>query len=656
MEKKSEAVGMGETLDVTLETIEDKDNGGLLHVSVIPPKEGKRKPCAIICALDISGSMDDPSVTEGAKETDCFSILDLVKHAVNTVVNTLNEDDYVALVTFESNAKVLMNFERMTEAGKKKAASLSANMSAGGGTNIWNALRVCIETINKSSEVKDINTSLWLFTDGQSDDAEGIVPALTKYLGGKNPPCVINTFGFGYNLDSKLLYGISALGNGIFCYLPDCNLVGTTFVNCLCNTLATYAFKASIQIKAKNASGVSCIGYKMAENCIELGSVQYGQPRDFVIGFKPTSKDVKFDVLFKYQAGKIDKSIVGYQTTNPISIYREYCRSKFNELVVSCLDSYVSGSGDPKYLKTLEEIIASSPSKDDEYTKALLRDVASPNELEGRVTKAVSTPERVKRWGSHYIRSILRAHKLQQCHNFKDPGVQVYGGKLFKELQKKADLIFCSLPPPTPSIKRAPTVQVAVVSSSSAPATSASAPASAPVDMQAYNDCSGGCFDGEGLVQLTNGTLKKVKDLKKGDEIIASDGVCTKVICLIAFPVKRKIQLVELNGLRMTPKHPVRQHGVWKYPKDLGKVETVYCDCIYNLVLDKHHVVTVNDIDLVTLGHEKHENSVVEHPYYGTERIIADLKSMTGWTEGTVVMEKCRKYKDPFNGLVMAIH
>jgi hypothetical protein len=30
-----------------------------------------------------------------------------------------------------------------------------------------------------------------------------------------------------------------------------------------------------------------------------------------------------------------------------------------------------------------------------------------------------------ERWGKHYLPSLARAHLLQQCNNFKDPGIQV---------------------------------------------------------------------------------------------------------------------------------------------------------------------------------------------------------------------------------------
>jgi hemerythrin len=38
------------------------------------------------------------------------------------------------------------------------------------------------------------------------------------------------------------------------------------------------------------------------------------------------------------------------------------------------------------------------------------------------------------------------------CTNFKDPGLQLYGGELFRALQNSMDTVFINLPPPVPSI------------------------------------------------------------------------------------------------------------------------------------------------------------------------------------------------------------
>lgn len=74
-------------------------------------------------------------------------------------------------------------------------------------------------------------------------------------------------------------------------------------------------------------------------------------------------------------------------------------------------------------------------------------------DLNGRMSKALSTSERFNRWGKHYMRALVRAHQIQICANFMDPGLQVYGGALFKQLHTQGGEIFLALPPPTASLR-----------------------------------------------------------------------------------------------------------------------------------------------------------------------------------------------------------
>jgi len=64
------------------------------------------------------------------------------------------------------------------------------------------------------------------------------------------------------------------------------------------------------------------------------------------------------------------------------------------------------------------------------------------------VVLGLSNPEFKGKWGDHYTRSLVCAHRLQQCHNYKDPSVQQYGGAQFKTIVDAADAAFCTLPAP----------------------------------------------------------------------------------------------------------------------------------------------------------------------------------------------------------------
>ena len=55
----------------------------------------------------------------------------------------------------------------------------------------------------------------------------------------------------------------------------------------------------------------------------------------------------------------------------------------------------------------------------DPVTVDLIKDVT------GQVTEATSRRDWYTKWGKHYLPSLAQAHRLQQCNNFKDPGIQV---------------------------------------------------------------------------------------------------------------------------------------------------------------------------------------------------------------------------------------
>lgn len=77
--------------------------------------------------------------------------------------------------------------------------------------------------------------------------------------------------------------------------------------------------------------------------------------------------------------------------------------------------------------------------------------------------------------------------------------------------------------------------------------------------MQVYNNACGGCIYGECQVLMADGSLKKVKDIKKDDLIMSSNNVSTKVKCVIKTLCKNnKSNLVYLpEGVALTPWHPV---------------------------------------------------------------------------------------------------
>merc|ERR1712178_506032 len=95
-----------------------------------------------------------------------------------------------------------------------------------------------------------------LLTDGVPtiNPPRGIVPMLRKLREekereGAGMPGTINTFGFGYELDSELLNDISVVGGGAYAFIPDAGFVGTVFVNAMTNLLVTMATNVSVTLE-----------------------------------------------------------------------------------------------------------------------------------------------------------------------------------------------------------------------------------------------------------------------------------------------------------------------------------------------------------------------------------------------------------------------
>jgi len=96
------------------------------------------------------------------------------------------------------------------------------------------------------------------------------------------------------------------------------------------------------------------------------------------------------------------------------------------------------------------------------------------------------------------------------------------------------------------------------------------------------------------------------------------------------------------TGLKLTKKHPVCFNNQWQAPIDIANKDSNIaniCDSssefVYNLVLEHSHVVLVNGMRCVTLGHGIKE---AYHPFYGTLEVINVVKSVPGYEKGFVVV------------------
>ena len=158
-----------------------------------PPE--KKEPLLLISILDISGSMgSDACETVKGMEDLSFSRLQLVKHSMNTIISTLEDDDMLCLITFESKAKMLLEPIKMDKTGREMSLEQIKNIHPDGCTNLWDGLRVGINSTKKYLN-SNYNIQLLLFTDGEPniDPPLGIIPSLKEILSDMDVNFIINT-------------------------------------------------------------------------------------------------------------------------------------------------------------------------------------------------------------------------------------------------------------------------------------------------------------------------------------------------------------------------------------------------------------------------------------------------------------------------------
>lgn len=638
------------SLSVAARPTSIKDEYDVL-VSIKPPVGTTRSPLDICCVVDVSGSMGEEATLQndqGKKEAHGLSLLDVVKHAVKTIVAALGPQDRLSIVKYSSDAEVVVPLTHMNEQEKKKILKQVEVLHTEGSTNLWDGLHKGLEMLRTNSQ-PDKLTALMLLTDGLPNISppRGEIAMLQKYKDqNKQLSCTISTFGFGYSINSELLRNISIEGHGMYVFIPDASFVGTAFVNTLSNLLVTAAKNVLLSFEPLSEAKIlpnGLIGGHSSQitnwgALYNLCSLELDQTKDVVVKMHiPNSMNNQpyLQVTLKCEGRNNvnipDVSVEGKDRNGNVEVLVQKFRLQFVDTVRSAMDIVANNpDGAKQLIKNLIKEIQDSGCTDSRISTLL-------EDLKGQVTEAFSKMDWYRKWGRHYLPSLMRAHLLQQCNNFKDPGIQHYGGSLFISIRDVIDDLFCKLPPPKPSVKSTSSYSVAPVGS-----------------MNVYYNRSAPCFDGSCKVLMANGTYKRVDNVKKGDFIMSINNLPAQVVCVIkTLCYQSKTQLVELKGgLLVTPYHPVRIENKWYFPCQLGTVMERPCSSVYSFILNEQHIMMINDIQCVTLGHDFKDDVIVAHPYFGSKLVIEDLQKMPGWNEGQVEFNSGCMIRDSKTGLV----
>jgi len=636
------------TLDVTMTKNSTISNKLLLTFNVNSESTGHLSQ-DIVLVIDRSGSMHsqvEAKDVNGQNLENGLSIQDIVNHSAKTIVQTLDPQSRICIIKFDNVIEVVTPLMRACDANKVQIMAAINTIKPGGQTNIWGALEKALQILEGRDD-KSRNSAILMLTDGipNVSPAHGEVETLKRLRKTKNFTCPIYTFGFGYNLQSTLLYDLAKYSNGGNAHIPDGNMIATVFCNFIATILCSVVMNLQLHVIPKENNSATfgnllvgdyayCYDPINQKYVYDIGTVQLQQERAIVLNVEDK---MDFDYYYTYTIGNeahtstttsVNADTIAHCVNNPALISHNY-RATSVEYIRKMINSTRIGN----YLSTqacYEELVklleANKCASSAQFVNGLLKNIKGDFANVGQVKLAIDQ-KYFKRWGEFYLDQLSRSLNQQIKPNFKDEGC-MFGGAIFEELVDKSSDIFNNLEPPKPSlVVHNPTSGNMFYRSLGSQ--------SAPISMSAYNDPRGGCVDAYCTIAMFNGTSKLLKDVQKFDIIKSFDNnnkvVGAKVLCVVeTMIISGYRDYANVNGVLITPWHPIKigLHGkaeTWIFPGEYFSTYRLPSTSMITLVLENHHIMFINGVKCITLGHNFTHHHKLSHPYYGTAKVIENL-------------------------------
>ncbi len=181
----------------------------------IDVSEYERPPLNLALAIDTSGSMEG-------------SAMEWVRIGLNNMVDSLQPEDRISIVDFDSKATVIIENAHYEDVDAWGAIE---TLQANGGTNIYDGLETAFELVDTYAEEfaqnRVILLSDGLATAGNTDSGD----ILDMAEGWADQGYGLTTIGMGDSFDVDLMRSLSEVGKGSFYFLEDGAAVQEVFVD-----------------------------------------------------------------------------------------------------------------------------------------------------------------------------------------------------------------------------------------------------------------------------------------------------------------------------------------------------------------------------------------------------------------------------------------
>ena len=207
----------------------------------------------IVLLLDVSGSMS------GATK------IDLMKQAMIQMVEHLNPDDVISIVTYSDKTRVVIDGMNMSDNSSEIKRKIN-DLRASGGTNGEGGIQKAYE-VAKSHFIADGNNRVILATDGDFNIGISDAGELKEFISTKRDDGVYLTcigLGNGFEYTTATMEALAKSGNGYWGYIHDMDDAQKLLVEDLSATIITIAkdVKAKIVFNSDTVKNFRLLGYE----------------------------------------------------------------------------------------------------------------------------------------------------------------------------------------------------------------------------------------------------------------------------------------------------------------------------------------------------------------------------------------------------------
>jgi len=284
------------------------------------------------------------------------SKINLVKESLRYLVNNMKEEDYFALIKFESSSYLVNGFTQMTSTNKQNIIKNINNLSANGGTNIYSGLQMALGLITSDFATNGKIISMILLSDGYDlyKDSDTRFKTLISNQNKDNIPFTLHTFGYGESHDAQLMYKISLIRDGGYFFIRYLTTVQDALLEIYGSLSSVYKLNAELIVQSNfeinkvygiedmyQASLTNENSYKFK---VKLIHFIYGKTYSFV-----SLVNIPDDTLYGTEV--LNATILPFNETavylwdqiNSPLAYEEYIRCITSSYFVNAINNYSKG-------------------------------------------------------------------------------------------------------------------------------------------------------------------------------------------------------------------------------------------------------------------------------------------------------------------------